>query len=121
MNTESFVYVDKDTGLPVRAEGYGQSSGNVQGVNRGRVVVEMRDINTNVDPSVFELPADYRQLSPDEIKQQMAAVGALFQVLLNGMNAQMNGGNTTTTTTTTNNSAPPATNASPLATASPTP
>ena len=34
---ETFIYVDKETGLPLRIEGFGQSSGNVQGVTGGNV------------------------------------------------------------------------------------
>src|SRR5262245_42784183 len=51
VNTESFILIDKDTGLPLRAELFSQASGNVQGVKGAKVVAEMRDINTNVDPS----------------------------------------------------------------------
>jgi len=33
-----------------------EASGNVQGVKGARVVVEMRDITTNIDTSWFEVP-----------------------------------------------------------------
>ena len=52
VKTESFIYVDKDTGLPLRAELFSEASGNVQGVKGAKVVAEMRDISTNVDPTL---------------------------------------------------------------------
>ncbi|PYS77051.1 MAG: hypothetical protein DMF66_11400, partial [Acidobacteria bacterium] len=48
---ESYIYVDKETGLPLRIEGFGQSTGNVQGVTGGNIVVETRDLKTDVNPS----------------------------------------------------------------------
>lgn len=89
---ESFIYVDKDTGLPVRIEGFGQSSGNVQGVNSVKAIAELRDIKTEVDPALFELPTDYRKLTPEEVQQQLSVVASLLGAFVNGMNAQMGGG-----------------------------
>src|SRR6201988_2940629 len=40
VKTESFVYVDKDTGLPLRAELFSEASGNVQGVKGANLVAE---------------------------------------------------------------------------------
>ena len=67
---ESFIYVDKETGLPLRIEGFGQSTGNVQGVTGGNVVIETRDLKTDVNPTDFEIPQGYRQLSPEEVRQR---------------------------------------------------
>jgi hypothetical protein len=89
---ESFIYVDKETGLPVRIEGFGQSSGNVQGVNRGRAVAEMRDIKTEVDPALFEVPTDYRRLTPEEVRQQLSVVASFISAFAGGFNAQTGGG-----------------------------
>jgi len=85
---ETFIYVDKDTGLPLRIEGFGQSSGNVQGVTGGNVVVETRDLKTDVNPADFELPQGYKQLTPEEVKQQVAQLGQLLQGLMAFINAQ---------------------------------
>ncbi len=49
VSAEAFVFVDKETGLPLRAELFTEASGNVQGVKGAKVVAEMRDINTTVD------------------------------------------------------------------------
>jgi hypothetical protein len=112
--TESFIYVDKETGLPLHADLTGQSTGNVQGVSRASLVADMRDIQTTVDASLFELPQGLTKLSEEEIKQQVAALGQVLQFALNAINAQSGGGGGNTTTTPT-----PATSATPASGATP--
>lgn len=85
---ESFIYVDKETGLPLRIEGFGQSTGNVQGVTGGNVVIETRDLKTDVNAADFELPQGYKQLSPEEVRQQVAQLGQLLQGVMAFINAQ---------------------------------
>jgi hypothetical protein len=85
---ESFIYVDKDTGLPLRVEGFSTATGNVQGVSGGNMVAEMRDLKTDVDPTQFELPQDYRQITPEEVKQQMAQLTQLLQQVMAFVNQQ---------------------------------
>lgn len=57
VRTESFIFIDKDTGLPLRAELFSEATGNVQGTKGATVVAEMRNISTDVDLSQFEVPA----------------------------------------------------------------
>ena len=118
VHADNFIYVDKDTGLPLKVEGYGQSTGSVQGVNQGRLVAELRDLQTDVDPTLFDLPTGYTQITPEQIKQSMAQAAALFQFVMAAVNAQANTTATTTTTTITTPS-PATTAASPSASASP--
>ncbi len=89
---ESFIYIDKETGLPLRIEGFGQSSGNVQGVSGGNVVVETRDLKTDVNPADFEIPQGYKQLSPEEVRQQVAQLAQLVQGVLAFINSQQAAG-----------------------------
>ncbi|HEX8188101.1 MAG TPA: hypothetical protein VF586_07115, partial [Pyrinomonadaceae bacterium] len=89
---ETFIYVDKDTGLPLRIEGFGQSTGNVQGVTGGNVVIETRDLKTDVNPTDFEIPQGYKQLSPEEVRQQVAQLGQLLQGVMAFINAQQAAG-----------------------------
>jgi hypothetical protein len=90
VKTESFVYVDKDTGLPLRAELFSEASGNVQGVKGARVVAEMRDIQTNVDPSLFEIPTGMNKVPESQVRAQVNAVtntvAAVLRALLQNMN-----------------------------------
>jgi hypothetical protein len=106
--TESFIYVDKETGLPLHADLTGQSTGNVQGVKRASLVADMRDIQTTVDATLFDLPQGLTKLSEEEIKQQVAAMGQFLQFALSAINSRGSGatGGTTTGGTTT---PPPAT------------
>lgn len=112
VKTESFIYIDKDTGLPLRAELYSEASGNVQGVKGAKIVAEMRDITTNVEPSLFEVPTGYNKVSEQQVRAQVDAItnaaAAIVRTLLSNMK--------------TGSSAPapsPAGAASPAATASP--
>ena len=90
VRTESFVYVDKDTGLPLRAELFSEASGNVQGVKGAKVVAEMRDIQTNPDPTMFEVPAGFNKVPEAQVRQQVDAVAntvaAVLRTLLTNMN-----------------------------------
>ena len=90
VHTESFVYVDKDTGLPLRAELFSEASGNVQGVKGAKVVAELRDINTNPDPKLFEIPPDMNKVPEAQVRAQVNAatntVAAVLRALLQNMN-----------------------------------
>jgi hypothetical protein len=105
VKSEAFFYVDKETGLPLRVELFSQASGNVQGVKGARIVAEMRDINTTVDDSLFQVPEGLTKVPPEQVRQQIDSftntVAALAKMLWTNLNA--------TSTT----------NASPAATASP--
>jgi hypothetical protein len=89
VSAEAFVFVDKETGLPLRAELFTEASGNVQGVKGAKIVAEMRDINTTVDDSLFEVPAGFSKVPPEQVKQQINAVtnaaAALVKALLSSM------------------------------------
>jgi hypothetical protein len=89
---ESFIYIDKETGLPLRIEGFGQSTGNVQGVSGGNIVVETRDLKTDVNPADFEIPQGYKQLSPEEVRQQVAQLTQLLQGVMAFINSQQAAG-----------------------------
>ena len=119
VQSEAFVYVDKETGLPLRATLTSQTSGNVEGVKGVRIIAEMRDIKTDVDPAMFEVPKDYSQVTPQQVRQQIDVltntVAAVIKALLTNMSTQ--GGTTSTTTTTTTTTATPSPSASPSPTA----
>lgn len=91
VKAEAFVYVDKETGLPLRAELLAESSGDVKGVKAARVVAEMRDIKTDVDPSLFQTPAGFEQVAPEKVRQQIdaltSALGAILKSIMAGASA----------------------------------
>ncbi|HEY0545537.1 MAG TPA: hypothetical protein VGC91_09195 [Pyrinomonadaceae bacterium] len=76
VQTESVVLVDKETGLPLRSETTSESqSGNVNGVTGLKLVTEMTDIKTNVDPTMFEIPQGYSKVSDQQVRQTVDTVG----------------------------------------------
>ena len=91
VKTESFIYVDKDTGLPLRAELFGEASGNVQGVKGAKVVAELQNIQTTVDPSLFAIPAGMNKVPEAQVRAQVNAVtntvAAVLRTLLMNMNS----------------------------------
>jgi hypothetical protein len=96
VSAEAFVYVDKETGLPLRSELYTEASGSVQGVKGAKIVAEMRDISTDVDESLFQVPAGVNKVPPEQVRAQIDAftstVAAVIKALLSNMS-------TTSTTT----------------------
>lgn len=91
VKSEAFFYIDKDTGLPLRAQLSSEASGSVQGVKGAKIVAEMRDISTNVDDSLFQVPAGLKEVPPEQVRAQIDAftntVAALVKALLSNMNA----------------------------------
>ncbi len=72
VNTESFIFVDKETGLPLRSFTNSQSqNGNVQGVSGINLVTEMSNIRTTAEESLFAVPTDFKKVEPEQIKQQV--------------------------------------------------
>lgn len=90
---ETYIYVDKETGLPLRVEGFGSSTGNVQGVSSGNLVAEMRDLKTDVDPSQFEVPPGFSQITPEQVKQYAQQAAAFMQTIMGFINSQQQQGN----------------------------
>ena len=67
---EAFIYVDKETGLPLRAEKLPRRSAE----KTTRAVIEMRDIKTEIETSEFEVPADYARVPPEKVRPQIDAL-----------------------------------------------
>lgn len=92
VSAQAFVYVDKETGLPLRADLFTEASGEVQGMKGARIVAEMRNITTDVDSSMFEVPAGYSKVPPEQVRQQINALtntaAALVRALFGGMVSQ---------------------------------
>jgi len=107
VKNQGFVYIDKDTGLPLRAELLAQASNEVKGVKSAKVVVEMRDISTDVDATAFDVPADLKKIPPEQIRSQIDAITSTATALIKALLANMN------------SAPPPPPSGSPTPTASP--
>ena len=112
VSTESFVYVDKETGLPLRTELLSEASGNVQGVKAAKIVAELRDISTDVSPTLFEVPAGLNKVPAEQVKAQIDAVTSTVAAVLRTLLANMNSSSTAPP--------PPSPTASPSASQRPT-
>lgn len=90
VKNQAYVYVDKETGLPLRAELFAESSGTVNGINSAKIVAEMRNISIDVDPSLFAIPTGLNKIPPEQIRAQIDAVTstatAIIKTLLSNMN-----------------------------------
>jgi hypothetical protein len=91
VETESYIIVDKETGLPLRSEtlSQSQSGANVQGYKGLRFVTEMSDIKTEAPSALFEVPEGYQKIDPEQVKSQAkmifdAAVLIIGQALKQG-------------------------------------
>jgi hypothetical protein len=93
VNAESFTYVDIETGLPVRAEFESQAGGNVQGVQGLKTVIEMRDIKTDTDPVLFEVPTGYNKIREEQVRSQFNAVTQLITAVAGAFLSNMNAPN----------------------------
>ena len=83
VQTESYILVDKETGLPLHTETVSQSqSSNVSGVNGVRVVTEMTDIKTSPDQAIFDLPSDYQKIDPETVRAQVNAIFNAVSLLI---------------------------------------
>jgi hypothetical protein len=96
IKAEAFVYVDKETGLPLRAEMLAQSSGDIKGVKAARVVAEMRDIKTDVPDAFFNPPEGFEQVAPEKVRQQIDALTSAVAAILKAMMANAGGAATPT-------------------------
>lgn len=87
VSTESEILVDKETGLPVRSVTSATSdSSSVQGVKGMMIVTEISNISENVDQALFDKPADFKEVQPEEIRAQVnslfsAAVAIVGQLM----------------------------------------
>lgn len=118
VRSETFIYVDRETGLPIRTELRAQSSGQVQGANAINAVIEMRDIRTDVEATAFELPQGYSQITAEQVRQQVNAVMSVLTQIAGAMMSQQAGTTTPPATTTSPGATAttPATGATPRAT-----
>ncbi len=73
VGTESFLLVDRETGLPLHSETVSQSrsGGSVQGYNGLRVITEMTDIKTETSPALFEKPSDFQKIDSEQVRAQV--------------------------------------------------
>ena len=90
VTTESFMLVDKETGLPLHSEmmSQAQSGANVQGFSGLRLITEITDITTSPAADLFADPttSNMKKIEAEQVRAQVdmlfsAAAAFLGQVL----------------------------------------
>jgi hypothetical protein len=74
VSSETFVYIDKDTGLPLHTETVAEATGDRARGVQTKIVTEMSNISRTVDPAQFALPPDYTRIEDAQVRQQVDAV-----------------------------------------------
>ncbi len=74
VNTESFIFVDKETGLPLRTELVSTTEQDIKGYKGIKVITEMSDIKTEVSEDLFKEPEDFEKIEEEQIRQQINVV-----------------------------------------------
>jgi hypothetical protein len=90
VKNEAYVFVDKETGLPLRAELFSEAEGNVKGINSAKIVAEMRNISTAVEPSLFAVPPGLSKIPPEQIRAQIDAVTSMATSVVKTLLASLN-------------------------------
>lgn len=93
VNTESYLFVDKETGLPLRSETTSQATGNVKGYNSLRIVTEMSDITTSTTPEMFTEPTNMQKIENEQVRAQInmvfqAVAAVIGQMMQQGQTGQ---------------------------------
>ena len=116
VSSEAFVFVDKETGLPLKSELYSEASGNVQGVKGAKIVAEMRDISTTVDDSLFQVPAGLNKVPPEQVRAQIDAITNTVAAIIKALLSNMASSPTPVTGASPSSATTPPTSSSPTAT-----
>ena len=82
VKTESVIYVDKETSLPLRSESVVTASGNVKGENAARIITELSNIQTTVLPTMFEVPTGMSKVDAAQVRGQVETVLKAAAMLL---------------------------------------
>lgn len=93
VQTESFIIIDKETGLPLRSFTNTESQGNVQGIKGASLVTEINNIRTVAEPTLFAEPTDFAKVPPEQIRGQVdlffsAATAIVTQMLKSAQTQQ---------------------------------
>jgi hypothetical protein len=90
VETESFLYVDKETSLPLHSETVSQtqSGANVQGDKGLRIITEISDIKTDAPAELFQQPTDFEKIESSQVRSQVDMIFSALASLLSQMMQQ---------------------------------
>jgi hypothetical protein len=99
--TDSFLLVDKATGLPLHSEtvSQSQSGASVQGYTGVRLITAITDIKTDAPSDLFQVPTDLQKIDSAQVRQQVdlvfSALAAFVTQMMNQGQAQSQPANMT--------------------------
>ena len=85
VQADSFVYIDQETGLPLRADLTATASGGAS----ARGLLETRDIHLNPEASLFDIPAGYKKVTTEQLKQALQDLIAFVRAIAPYIGQQM--------------------------------
>ena len=88
VEADSLIYVDQETGLPLRSE---IETATTSGAG-ARIVTDTKTLDLNPDPSLFEIPAGMKQVSSTELKQQVQGFVNTMKVVAGYLRQQTDAG-----------------------------
>ena len=96
VETESFLYVDKETGLPLHSEtvSHSRSGANVQGYSGLRIITDITDIKADEPGDLFDEPTELQKIESSQVRAQ---VDMIFNAIASALTQAMNQMNTTAT------------------------
>lgn len=82
--TESFLIVDKATGLPLHSETVSQSQGggNVQGYSGVRIVTDITEIQPEAPAELFNEPTEFQKIESSQVRAQVDMIFNSIAALL---------------------------------------
>jgi hypothetical protein len=86
VDTDSTVFLDQATGLPLRAE----IMGNTAGGSGARIMIEARNIDLSPAASLFELPVGFRKVTGQEMKEDLRTLAATLSFITAAIQSQTN-------------------------------
>jgi hypothetical protein len=85
VQADSFIYIDQETGLPLRVDLNATASGGAS----ARGLLETRDIHLNPDASIFDIPAGYKKVTTEQLKQALQDLIAFVRAVAPYIGQQM--------------------------------
>ena len=84
VDTQSYLLVDRETGLPLHSETLSETENgsNVQGYRGVKLVTEMSDIKTTADPNLFNVPQGFAKIDPEQVKATANAIFSAVSVIV---------------------------------------
>jgi len=85
VDTDSTVYLDETTALPVRAEIVGSTPGG----KGARVMLQMSNVQLKPGRAAFEVPIGFKKVTTQELRQQINSLAAMMRIVALTLTEQM--------------------------------